>query len=42
MYNLDNIPAIPLAPWVESAMDWLTNNFSVFFDSIQKKMESYS
>ena len=33
---LDNIPKIPLAPWVESAMDWLTSNFSVLFNAIQK------
>ncbi|WP_155590435.1 ABC transporter permease [Lysinibacillus cavernae] len=33
---LDNIPAIPLASWVESAMDWLTSNFSAFFNSIQQ------
>lgn len=33
---LDNIPKIPLAPWVESAMDWLTSNFSAFFNSIQQ------
>jgi len=33
---LDNIPAIPLGPWVESVMDWLTSNFSVFFNLIQK------
>ncbi|MEB2281387.1 proline/glycine betaine ABC transporter permease [Lysinibacillus xylanilyticus] len=33
---LDNIPAIPVGPWVESVMDWLTSNFSVFFNLIQK------
>lgn len=33
---LDNIPTLPLAPWVESAMDWLTSNFSAFFNSIQQ------
>lgn len=38
---LDNIPAIPVGPWVESVMDWLTSNFSMFFNLIQK-MENYS
>lgn len=33
---LDNIPAIPVGPWVESVMDWLTSNFSMFFNLIQK------
>ncbi|GAB0166903.1 proline/glycine betaine ABC transporter permease [Lysinibacillus sp. CTST325] len=33
---LDNIPVIPVGPWVESVMDWLTSNFSVFFNLIQK------
>lgn len=33
---LDNIPTIPLATWVESAMDWLTSNFSAFFNTIQQ------
>lgn len=33
---LDNIPTIPLATWVESAMDWLTSNFSGFFNTIQQ------
>lgn len=31
---LDN--KLPLASWVESAMDWLTSNFSAFFNSIQQ------
>jgi len=33
---LDNVPTIPLAKWVESAMDWLTSNFSAFFNTIQQ------
>ncbi|MEQ6354929.1 proline/glycine betaine ABC transporter permease [Lysinibacillus sp. M3] len=33
---LDNIPAIPVGTWVESVMDWLTSNFSLFFNLIQK------
>ena len=33
---LDNMPTVPLASWVESAMNWLTSNFSAFFSTIQK------
>lgn len=33
---LDDMPTLPLASWVESAMNWLTSNFSAFFGTIQK------
>ncbi|MEG0259233.1 MAG: proline/glycine betaine ABC transporter permease [Lysinibacillus sp.] len=33
---LENIPSLPVASWVESAMDWLTSNFSSVFSTVQK------
>lgn len=32
---LDKIPKLSVAEWTESIMDWLTENFSQFFDFIQ-------
>lgn len=37
---LDNIPKMPVADVVESAMDWLTSNFASLFDFITKSGKS--
>lgn len=37
---LDKIPFIPLSSWTNDAMDWVTETFQGFFDSIQENTES--
>lgn len=32
---LEELPKLPVADWVENAMDWLTSNFSTLFDFLQ-------
>ncbi|WP_146552052.1 proline/glycine betaine ABC transporter permease [Rummeliibacillus sp. SL167] len=36
---LDNIPRLPVADWTQSAMDWMTKNFSGLFDALQSNGE---
>ncbi|GEK34470.1 ABC transporter permease [Kurthia sibirica] len=36
---LDKIPQMPLAKWTNDAMDWVTETFQGFFDSIQENTE---
>lgn len=37
---LDKIPQIPLAEWTNTAMDYISDNFQGFFDSIQETTEN--
>lgn len=37
---LDKIPQIPLAEWTNKAMDYISDNFQGFFDSIQETTEN--
>lgn len=43
---LDSIPSLPIADWIETLMDWLTENFASMFSFIQKtgknSMESFT